>query len=129
MTKKKKRLWWAVAIIIIVLIVIAWSKNKSGDSFKVTTSEVVERTIVETVIANGKIQPETEVIISSEVSGKILELPFKEGAKVKKGDLLVKINPDLAQASLDWSQAALNNAKVNKAGADARLLQAEAQFI
>lgn len=128
MTKKKKRLWWGVAIIIVVLIIIAWSKNKSGDSFKVTTSEVVERTIVETVIANGKIQPETEVIISSEVSGKILELPFKEGAKVKKGDLLVKINPDLAQASLDRSQAALNNAKANKAGADARLLQAEAQF-
>ncbi len=128
MTKKKKRFIWISVIIVVVLAVIAWSKSKSGDSFKVTTSEVVERTIVETVIANGKIQPETEVIISSEVSGKILELPFKEGAKVKKGDLLVKINPDLAQASLDRTQAALNNAKANKAGADARLVQAEAQF-
>ena len=128
MTKKKKRLIWISAIIVVVLAIIAWSKSRSADSFKVTTSEVVERTIVETVIANGKIQPETEVIISSEVSGKILELPFKEGAKVKKGDLLVKINPDLAQASLDRTQAALNNAKANKAGADARLVQAEAQF-
>lgn len=128
MTKKKKRLLWIGAIVIVVLAVIAWSKSRSGESFKVTTSEVVERTIVETVIANGKIQPETEVIISSEVSGKILELPFKEGAKVKKGDLLVRINPDLAQASLDRTRAALNNAKANKAGADARLLQAEAQF-
>lgn len=111
-----------------ILLVVAYSKNKSSDTFKVTAAEVESRTIIETVIANGKIQPETEVVISSEVSGKILELPFKEGAKVKKGDLLVKINPDLAQAALDRAQAALNNARANKASADARLLQAEAQF-
>ena len=128
MTKKKKRLLWIVALIILILIILAWAKNRSGDEYNVTTARVTQRTINETVIANGKIQPETEVIISSEVSGKILELPFKEGARVKKGELLVKINPDLAQASLDRAQAALNNAKANKAGAEARLLQAEAQF-
>src|SRR5690554_637490 len=128
MTKKKKRLLWISVIIILILVVVAWAKNKSGDEYKVTTAQVTLRTINETVIANGKIQPETEVIISSEVSGKILELPFKEGARVKKGELLVKINPDLAQAALDRAQAALNNAKANKAAAEARLLQAEAQF-
>ncbi len=128
MTKKKKRTFWIVGIVILVLVGIAWAKNRSSDEMKVTSAQVAQRTIVETVIANGKIQPETEVIISSEVSGKILELPFKEGAKVKKGDLLVKINPDLAQAGLDRSQAALNNARAAKASADARLLQAEAQF-
>lgn len=115
-------------IVVVILIAIAWVKGKSADNYNVTTVEAGLRTIKETVVANGKIQPETEVIISSEVSGKILELPFKEGARVKKGDLLVKINPDLAQSALDRAQAALNNAKASKAGAEARLLQADAQF-
>lgn len=128
MTKKKKRFLWLAIIAILILVAIAWIKGKSSDNYNVSTIEAEFRTIQETVIANGKIQPETEVIISSEVSGKILELPFKEGDRVKKGDLLVKINPDLAQSALDRAQAALNNARASKAGAEARLLQAEAQF-
>lgn len=126
MTKKTKRLLWISGVVILALVVIAVFKNRSEKGIKVTVAESQERTIVETVVANGRIQPETEVIISSEVSGKILELPFKEGAKVSEGELLVKINPDLAQAALDRAEAALNNAKANKANAEARLVQAEA---
>lgn len=114
------------AVVIVALVVVAIVKRQSEKGIKVTVAESARRTIVETVVANGKIQPETEVVISSEVSGKILELPFKEGAKVEEGDLLVKINPDLAQAALDRAEAALNNARANKASAEARLLQAEA---
>jgi HlyD family secretion protein len=118
-----------IAIVAIAaLVVVAIVKNRGSDAIQVTASDVQSRTIVETVVANGKIQPETEVIISSEVSGKILELPFNEGAKVKKGELLVKINPDLAQAALDRAVASLNNAKANEANTDARLIQAKAQF-
>lgn len=124
----KKRVIWGVVILIALLVVVAIWRRSSSDKLRVTTAKVEKRSIVETVVANGKIQPETEVVISSEVSGKILELPFKEGAAVKKGDLLVRINPDLAQAALDRAVAALNNAKAAKASADARLLQAEAQF-
>ena len=87
-----------------------------------------KRTITETVVANGKIRPETEVIISSEVSGKILELPFNEGASVKEGELLVRINPDLAQAALDRAVASYNNALATKANAEARLIQMKAQL-
>ncbi|HKK40349.1 MAG TPA: efflux RND transporter periplasmic adaptor subunit [Cryomorphaceae bacterium] len=128
MTKKTKRLLWIAGIVIAALVVVAIVKKRSGGDTKVTTAESSERTITETVVANGKIQPETEVIISSEVSGKILELPFKEGAKVEKGELLVKINPDLAQAALDRAEAAYNNAQANKANAAARLVQAKAQL-
>lgn len=115
---------------IVVLAVAARmiSKNQADATLKVTVDKVERFTIVESVVANGKIQPETEVIISSEVSGKILELPFREGDHVKKGDLLVRINPDLAQAASDRAEAALNNARANQASADARLLQSEAQF-
>lgn len=128
MSKTKKRLIWIAALVIAALVVTAVVLKRGNQAMKVTSSEAKVKTISETVVANGKIQPETEVIISSEVSGKILELPFKEGAKVSKGDLLVKINPDLAQAALDRAVAALNSARANKANADARLLQAEAQF-
>lgn len=128
MSKTKKRLIWIIVLVIIALVAVVIVKKKGTSKQKVTTSVVQKRTIAETVVANGKIQPETEVIISSEVSGKILELPFKEGAKVNKGDLLVKINPDLAQSALDRAQATVNSARANKANADARLLQAEAQF-
>ncbi|MGB6035096.1 MAG: efflux RND transporter periplasmic adaptor subunit [Cryomorphaceae bacterium] len=128
MTKKTKRLLWIAGIVIVALVVAAVIKKRSSGDTKVTTALSSERTIVETVVANGKIQPETEVIISSEVSGKILELPFTEGAKVQKGQLLAKINPDLAQAALDRATAALNNARANEANAAARLVQARAQL-
>jgi HlyD family secretion protein len=128
MTKKTKR-WLLISLGIIVMLLVALAVSKRGaDELKVTTAKAEIRNITETVVANGKIQPETEVIISSEVSGKILELPFKEGAKVAKGDLLVRINPDLAQAALDRAEAALNNARANKANAEARLIQSQAQL-
>ncbi len=128
MNKNTKRLLWISGIVILALVVVAIVKKRSGGDAKVTAAVSSERTIVETVVANGKIQPETEVIISSEVSGKILELPFKEGAKVQKGQLLAKINPDLAQAALDRATAASNNARANEANAAARLVQARAQL-
>ncbi len=124
----KKTIFWVLGIAIVALVIVAIFNNKSKDEYRVSVAKPEVRTLVETVVANGRIQPETEVVISSEVSGKILELPFREGAKVKKGDLLVRINPDLSQAALDRAEAALNNAKANKASADARVLQAEAQF-
>ncbi len=126
--KKNKRIFWIGGIIIVLLVIVSVVKSSGGTELKVTTDQAALRTIVETVVANGRIQPETEVIISSEVSGKILELPLKEGDQVKTGDLLVKINPDLALAALDRARAALNTARANEAGSKARLTQAEAQF-
>ncbi len=128
MSTKQKRFLWIAIVLIAILVVVAVVKKRGSSDVKVTTAKVERRTIVETVVANGKIQPETEVIISSEVSGKILELPFKEGAKVEEGNLLVKINPDLAQAALDRAEASVNNAKANEANAEARLIQAKAQL-
>ena len=66
-----------------------------------------EMTIVETVSATGKIQPEIEIKISSEVSGEIIDLPIKEGQQVKKGDLLVKINPDIYISGVNRTAASV----------------------
>ena len=126
----KSKKWIFILLgLLVVLIVIALIKGKSGAGVeKVTVEKVERRTIIETVAASGKIQPETEVIISSDVSGEIIEMPVKEGQTVKQGDLLVKINPDLVESAVNRAEAALNTSKANLLGARARLAQAKSQF-
>lgn len=116
---------------LLLLLVIGKSTGmfgKKGNFKQVTTQQVELKEVVETVSATGKIQPEVEVKISSEVSGEILELPFKEGQQVKKGDLLVKVNPDLIQSALNRSQASYQNVKANLEQAEASLKQAKADY-
>lgn len=91
-------------------------------------AKVNEITIVETVSATGKIQPEIEVKISSEVSGEIIALPVKEGQVVKKGDLLVKINPDLYTSSYNRTVAGLSQTKAGLSQADATFKEAKANY-
>ncbi|ABQ04704.1 efflux RND transporter periplasmic adaptor subunit [Flavobacterium johnsoniae] len=111
----------------LVLIALLVSLSKAGvignkdEGKEVETSKVTASTIVETVSATGKIQPEIEVKLSSMVSGEIIALNVKEGQVVKKGDLLVKINPDLYTSGLERSVA-------NLSGTKAGLVQSEASF-
>ena len=85
-------------------------------------------TIVETVSATGKIQPEIEVKLSSMVSGEIIALNVKEGQVVKKGDLLVKINPDLYTSGLDRSVANLSGTKASLSQSEANFKEAKASY-
>ncbi|MDZ4823246.1 MAG: efflux RND transporter periplasmic adaptor subunit [Flavobacteriales bacterium] len=122
---------WKIILIllaaVIVLAVFARSCGGDRDVKAVQVEEAQLRSIVETVSASGKIQPETEVKIQSEVSGQIIELPVKEGDLVEKGQMLVKINPDIYNQALNRAEAALNSARSALASAKARLAQAEAQ--
>jgi len=102
--------------------------GKKGNFKEVEVEKVERATIIETVAATGKIQPEVEVSISSEVSGEIIELPIKEGQDVKKGDLLVRINPDLVQGALNQVQAALQNSRSGLSQAEANLKVAKLNF-
>ncbi len=112
-----------VALVIIVLIALSKSGalGSKEESKEVETTAITTKTIIETVSATGKIQPEIEVKMASMVSGEIIALPIKEGQVVKKGDLLVKINPDLYTSGYNRS---LSNLSGTKAG----LEQAEASF-
>tara|TARA_R110002111_G_scaffold113400_4_gene174200 strand:+ start:9830 stop:11140 length:1311 start_codon:yes stop_codon:yes gene_type:complete len=118
--------------VVVLLILVAGSKmgwfGEKGDFKEVTVKEVTLKDIIETVSATGKIQPEVEVKISSEVSGEILELPFKEGQEVKKGDLLVRVNPDLIQSAVNRSQASYQNVRAGLEQAEANLKQAKADY-
>ncbi|MFM7105357.1 MAG: efflux RND transporter periplasmic adaptor subunit, partial [Flavobacteriales bacterium] len=125
--KKRKRIIWISSILLIVLVGYFMSSGKD-EGTEVTIEEVTIRDISESVSASGKIQPEVEVKIQSEVSGLIIELPVKEGDEVQKGQVLVKINPDVYTAALSRAEAALNSAKSNLSSAKARQAQAQAQY-
>lgn len=129
MSKTLKIVIAAVVVLVIFLVVAkqaGWVGKEEGMSVELGTVE--KKTITETVVASGKIQPEVEVKISAEVSGEIIELPFKEGAAVKKGDLLVRINPDLFVAAVNRSNAAVNTSKASLASSKAQLIEAERNF-
>lgn len=130
MSKTVKILLIAVAVIILLLIVgskLGWF-GKKGNFKEVEIEKVELATIIEKVSATGKIQPEVEVKISSEVSGEIIELPFKEGQQVKKGDLLVRVNPDLIQSVVSRTQASYQNVKAGLEQAEATLREAKLSY-
>lgn len=123
---QKKILPYAIAVVVIAIIALVAGK-KAGwfgqeYSISVATETVESKTITELITANGKIQPETEVKISPDVAGEIVELHVEEGDEVQAGDLLCVIKPDIYISALNRAEASLNSSK-------ARLAQAEAQEI
>lgn len=124
----KRILIVAAALLVVILIVVAINKKNSNKGTKVSTELVTKRTLIESVSANGKIQPEIDVKISPYISGEVVELHVKEGDEIKKGMLLAKIDPEIYISSYERSEASLNTQKANLANAKARVAQAEAQF-
>ena len=121
--------FWIISVVAIVVLGIAGNLYGGRETLdEVYVEQAGVRDIVERVSASGKIQPETEVNITAEVSGQIIALPVKEGDRVEKSDLLVQINPDLYEAALNRAQAAANSARSNLASAKAQHAQAKAQF-
>lgn len=126
---KLKKLGVGIFILaVIILIGTLTGIIKTEDVEKVETEMVGKRTITETVSASGKIQPEVEVKISPDVSGEIVELLIKEGDMVSKGDLLIKIKPDIYKSILKRTKASVNTAKANLAKSKAQLMENNAKF-
>ena len=130
---KKKTIFIIVGIALVFIVLLVVGKKagwfgKTGNFKEVEITAVQKIDIVETVSATGKIQPEVEVKLSSEVSGEIIELPVVEGQQVEKGDLLVRVNPELYQSSLERSRAGLQNIRAGLSQAEASLREAEANY-
>ncbi len=124
-----KKLYWIIGICVTLLfVVIAFKFLKGEEPTEVTTEKAAKRNIIETVSANGKIQPEAELKITSDVSGEIVEMYVKEGDQVKKGDLLCRIKPDIYESALERVNASVNSTKANAKTAIAQLAQAQAQL-
>ena len=132
MAKKKKagRKWWIIGISALVLLLIAGAIYKAKTrpkGIEVTFKEVKKRKIVEKVSASGKVFPEKEVKISSDVSGEIVKLFIQEGDSVKAGQVLIKIDPDTYLSSVERGRASLNDAKSQKSAAESNVQNSRAQ--
>ena len=127
--KKQRKIiiFTVIGVALLTLGAVAVFKKKEP-AVTVQTEKATRRTIVETVVANGKIYPVLQVHISPEVSGEIIELPVKEGQLVKKGQLLLKINPDVYLAAVNQAKASYDSSVAAKATADAALEKADTDF-
>jgi HlyD family secretion protein len=131
MSKKAIYFLLGGAVILIVALIVLRKTGAIGskdEGKEVEISKVMASTVVETVSATGKIQPEIEVKISPEVSGEIILLNVKEGQVVKKGDLLVKINPDLYTSSYNRSVSNLSGTKAGLTQSEASFKEAKANY-
>jgi HlyD family secretion protein len=111
--RSRRKLYVGLGIggLILLLVIGSVISGKREPAIPVTTEKATRRTIIETVSATGKVQPETEVKISPEVAGEIIELPVEDGKEVRKGQLILKIRPDSYQALFDQQQAAISTAE------------------
>lgn len=112
-SKKKKFIIFGAIFLVIVIVIAVIASSKKEKMTEVQTEKVKKHNITQVVTATGKIQAETKVVISSEVSGELVSLPFKEGEVVKKGDLVVKIKQDAYAPQIQEQNAQVNVAESN----------------
>ncbi|HXX62430.1 MAG TPA: efflux RND transporter periplasmic adaptor subunit [Bacteroidota bacterium] len=118
-SRKKLIIFSVIGVVIVALVLIVFLGSKKEPILTVNVEKVTSRTLTQVVTATGKIQPEVQVKISPEVSGEIVLLPVKEGYRVKKGDVLLKIKPDIYIAQRDQFRAGLLQAKAGLTKAEA----------
>jgi HlyD family secretion protein len=130
---KSNRLLIILAVVFVALIAFATVAKKKewigkGDMLEVAVEKAARRSVIETVTASGKINPHTEVKLSSEVSGEIITLNAHEGDSVQKGQLLCVINPNIYEAVVSQSDASVNQMKANLASSKANVIQTKAAY-
>jgi HlyD family secretion protein len=130
--KQKKLLPIAIGLLVLIVAFLVFGKKAGwiGQEYAVSvvTQKVDSKTITEFITANGKIQPKTEVKISPDVSGEIIELYVVEGEQVKAGAPLCVIKPDMYISALNRAEASLNSSKARQAQAEAQLIERELAF-
>lgn len=126
--RRKKQIIYGSIVLVTLWVIASIIWNKREKPIPVTTETAIRKTIVQTVSATGKIQPEVEVKISPEVAGEIIELPVEDGMRVKKGDLLLKIKPDSYKALLEQQEAAISAAKATNLQQKATMMKTEHDF-
>ena len=124
-SRRRRYIIFGALGLLVLWIVVSSIMGRREKPIPVTTEKAIRKTIIQTVSATGKIQPEVEVKISPEVAGEITDLPVEDGKPVKKGDLLLKIKPDSYKALVEQQQAAISGAKAMNLQAKATMLKAE----
>ncbi|HWA10378.1 MAG TPA: efflux RND transporter periplasmic adaptor subunit [Opitutaceae bacterium] len=126
--KPSRAKWYILGGVVVVGALVGSrivARRNQAEIIPITTDRAIVKTITQLVTATGKVQPEVEVKISPEVGGELIDLPLKEGAPVKKGELLVKIRPDTYTAGLEQQEASLAAAQAAAVLSKAHLTKAE----
>ncbi len=110
-----------VVIVIIGIIIVVNLKKSKGNEIAVQVEKVKRSDITQVVSASGKVQPEEEVKISSNISAEIIGLYVKEGDNVTKGQLLVRLDSTKYRAAVE-------RARSNKKSGEANLLKAKSDY-
>ena len=129
--KSRKKLYLIVGLIlaaVVSIIVLRTNASNRAKVVRVTTEKAIIKTITQVVSATGKVQPEVEVKMQPEVTGEIIELPFREGAAVKKGELVIRIKPDNYRYIVDQRDADLASARATAVDSRVRYEKALADF-
>jgi HlyD family secretion protein len=123
--RRKRQIILGVVGLFLLWLIVSILLSKREKPIPVTTEKAARKTILQIVSATGKVQPETEVKISPEVAGEIIDLPVEDGKGVNKGDLLVRIKPDSYKALLEQQEAAISAAKATNLQQKATMLKTE----
>ena len=121
-------MWIILAVLLVGTMLYFFLKGPKDNSTKVVVQEILSRSIVETVYASGKLFPATEVEISSNVSGTIVELLVEVGQNVKEGQLLAKIDPEALASIVERAEATSNSARAQLDNIKAQKEQLEVQL-
>ncbi|MCX7875395.1 MAG: efflux RND transporter periplasmic adaptor subunit [Melioribacteraceae bacterium] len=127
-SKKKLFIFGGIGLMILIVILLVIFGGNKEEIISVQTEKVEKRTITQVVSATGKVNPVYQVMISAEATGEIVYLPIKEGDVVKKGQLLVRIKPDIYEAQRNNAAARLEQAKASLRSTEAQLNKVEADY-
>lgn len=129
MGKRRKGIRYTLSTAaVIVAAVVLYALFRADKGEPVVISRPARETIIEKIPANGKIRPVTEVKISPDVSGEIVELNVEEGDRVQKGDLIIKIRQDVYISLKDRAEASLNSTRAQYRQQKASFDQAEQNY-
>src|SRR5207237_1724893 len=126
-TLKRKIIYGAIGLVVL-WIIVSIINGKREKPIPVTTEKAIRKTILQTVSATGKVQPEIEVKISPEVAGENIDLPVEDGKAVKKGGLLVRVKPESYKALLEQQEAAIRSAKATEHQKKEKMVKKETEL-
>jgi HlyD family secretion protein len=121
----RKKIWWIAGIFILLVVSLVVMKKKGvigkDPSLKVAVEEVKVRTVVETVSASGKVYPEDERKVSSDVSGEVVEMYVEEGDSVKRGQLVARVFADVLTSARDRASSAVSQQEAQAGNVEATM--------
>ena len=128
MSKRTKLSVAGLGAVLITAIIVLTAMRSGTKAVSVRIEPVQRRDLIASVTASGNVTPHTKVDLSSDITGRIVRLAVKEGDMVSKGQFLLQIDPQEAQANVQRAEAALSAAKASAAQAKASLIQAQKSY-